>query len=649
MNEPRLAPRNLFLLFAGLVLAAAPHTERLPWWVNAWIALFFGWRVLLLVTGRNLPHRLWLGLFAVAGLTGVFLTFRTIFGRDAGVTLLVLLLTLKLLEMRWIRDVFVVVFLSYFMALTNFFYSQTIATGVLMLVTVLAITASLVAFNDPEGRPKDTVKTAAVLLAQASPVMLLLFFLFPRVSGPLWGMPQDAFAGVTGLSDSMSPGQLSQLSLSDAVAFRVRFFGSEPPRRSLYWRGPVFWSFDGRTWRAGNFRVGDTPVQHRGVATDYEVTLEPHNRNWMFALDIPGFVPDNARITRDYQLLSGPPVRARIRYNMRSYTDYRAIGAADSRDLAIAMRLPGAGNPRARQLAEQWRARAGPGMNHNADLMREALRFLRDGRYEYTLAPPLLGNDSVDEFLFDTRQGFCEHFSAAFAFLMRAAGVPVRVVTGYQGGEINPVDGYMVVRQSDAHAWDEVWTPDLGWVRVDPTAAAAPLRIDSGLAAAVPQNSPLPLLIRADIGWLKDLRFNWEALTNQWNQWVLGYNFDRQREMLGFFGVRSPDWRSLAMLLFWGVAGVIGLTALWLFGRVRRTDPVQQAWLAFCRKLERAGCARHASEGPLDYGRRTCEQLPQRAEAIGQITRLYADLRYGDTRTMDEAGRLRALVRAFSP
>jgi transglutaminase-like putative cysteine protease len=649
VEAPSLAPRNLFLLFAGLVLAVAPHTERLPWWVNVWIACIFSWRIYSVLSGRDLPRRGWLIVLAIGGTVGVFLTFRTIFGRDAGVTLLVLLMSMKLLETRHMRDIFVVVFLAYFLALTTFFYSQTMTVGLLMLLTVLVITASLVAFNDPEGRPRETVRAATVLLLQATPVMVLLFFLFPRVNGPLWGLPQDAFAGVTGLSDTMSPGQLSRLSLSDAIAFRVRFEGKLPQRRQLYWRGPVFWSFDGTTWRAGNVRIEEAAYEHSGDPLDYEVTLEPHNRNWLFALDLPAKIPQFSRMTHDYQLLSGPPVRARLRYEMRSYPAYRAIGGADPRDLAGALRLPAGGNPRSRELAGEWRRKAGPGEARNSEIVRQAIEYFRSGHYEYTLTPPLLGADPVDGFLFETRQGFCEHFSSAFAFLMRAAGVPSRVVTGYQGGEINPVDDYLVVRQSDAHAWNEVWLGDEGWVRVDPTATAIPLRVDAGLAAAVPQRDALPFLVRTNLEWLRDLRFNLDAMTNKWNQWILGYNADRQRDMLSYFGVRSPDWRTLALLLLWSVGGVLGITALWLFGRLRRRDSVQRAWIAFCAKLGRAGYARHPSEGPLAYGARASGGLPERAELIADITRLYAELRYGRTRREEDASRLRSLVRSFSP
>lgn len=652
MKQPNveLAPANLLPLFAGLALAVAPHTQRLPWWVNAWLAVFFGWRVLVVILRRPLPHRIWLMLFAVGGMIAVFITFRTIFGRDAGVTLLAMLMSLKLLEIKLMRDAFVAVFLGYFLALTNFFYSQTIPTAALMLVTVLVTTAALAGFNDPSRRILENVRTAGILLLQASPVMLLLFFLFPRVPGPLWGLPQDAFAGVTGLSDSMSPGALSRLSLSEAIAFRAKFEGRTPARRQLYWRGPVLWEFDGRTWRAGNVRfLNAYTVESRGDPLDYEVTLEAHNRNWLFALDLPARIPPNSRATFDYQLLSLPPVRARMRYEMRSYPGYRAGAGSEPRDLRTALQLPVGGNLRARQLAEEWRRKAAGDTEANAAIVRQGLEFLREGRYEYTLTPPLLGAETVDEFLFETRQGFCEHFASAFAFLMRAAGVPARIVTGYQGGEINPVDGYMEVRQSDAHAWAEVWLGAQGWVRIDPTAIAVPLRVDGGLAAAVPRSSVLPLFMRPDIGWLRMLRFNWDALANKWNQWVLGYNFDRQREMLSFFGMRSPDWRTLTMLLFWSVAGVIGLTALWLLSRVRRYDPVQAAWLEFCKKLARAGLERRSSEGPLDYGARASRRMPRRARAIEAITRLYVDLRYGRGSDAAQTSQLRVLVRAFAP
>src|SRR5207247_709262 len=317
-------------------------------------------------------------------------------------------------------------------------------------------------------------------------VMLLLFFLFPRVQGPLWGMPQDAYSGVTGLSETMSPGSISSLSLSDAIAFRVKFETGPPSRAQLYWRGPVLSDFDGLAWRVGLPQLRrNMSIEATGSPVDYEVTLEPHNRNWMFALEMPARLPPSARLTSEYLVISLTPIRSRIRYEMRSFPKFQAASGANPEDLALALRLPRGVNPRSLALAREWRE----SLADNSAIVRRAIEFFRGSRFEYTLQPPALGQNSVDEFLFDTKQGFCEHFASSFVFLMRAAGVPARVVTGYQGGDTNPVDGYMVVRQADAHAWAEVWLAENGWTRVDPTAAAVPVRIELGITAARPSGA----------------------------------------------------------------------------------------------------------------------------------------------------------------
>ncbi len=645
MTQNALPLRNFVWLFAGLALAAAPHASHLPTWVTGATALFLLWRLYLSWQQAPLPPRWLVLLVATAALAGVYLNQRTLFGREAGVTLLVMLLALKLMEMRTLRDVHVVTFLAYFLTLTNFFYSQTVFTAILMLATVVVITASLVGFNAPQCRAPEIFRVAGTLLAQAGPVMLLLFFFFPRVPGPLWGMPQDAFAAVTGLSDTMSPGAISRLSQSDAIAFRVKFEGEPPPRAQRYWRGPVFWEFDGKTWRPGGVPRIRSSVQFAalGPPVDYEVTLEPHDRHWLFALDLPARVPPNARVTNDYLLLSLAPVRSRLRYDMRSYPEYRATAGGGEEDLEAATEFPSRFNPRAQRLAREWRTTLG----NDEAILRRAIQFLRDGQYQYTLQPPVLGTHTVDEFLFDTKQGFCEHLAASFIFLMRAAGVPARVVTGYQGGEVNPVDQYLVVRQADAHAWAEVWLGERGWVRVDPTAIVIPARVDAGIVGAVPLGSALPLLMRTDLGWLRAVRDNWEALGNKWNQWVLGYNPDRQRDLMLRFGVRSPSWQPLAMVLFWSVASAIGLIALWLFARIQRADPPHRIWLAFCRKLARAGLARRDEEGPLDFSERAATRWPGHADAVRAIARLYVELRYGKDGDRQSLAQLKGLVRSF--
>ncbi|MSQ71400.1 MAG: DUF3488 domain-containing protein [Betaproteobacteria bacterium] len=642
---------NLLMLFAGLALAVSPHTGRLLWWVTGMALVCLMWRAYLAWRDLKLPNRWILFVFAIGSLAGVYFNFRTIFGRDPGVTLLVLLLALKLLELRTMRDVFVVTFLAYFIALTNFFYSQTIPTAVTMLVTLIVITAGLVGFNATSRPLRDNLRTAGLMLAQAGPLMLLLFFLFPRVQGPLWGLPQDAYSGITGLSDSMTPGAISSLSQSDAIAFRVKFDGPPPPPPQLYWRGPVFWQFDGRTWTPGDLRFrGQFRFETTSKPYDYEVTLEPHNRNWLFALEIAARLPPNSRVASDYVLLSLPPVRNRIRYEMRSYTEFRGLGGDEAADIRPALALPRGFNPRAVELGREWRRSIGE--DHPA-ILRRAIEFFRAGQFEYTLSPPLLGEHTVDEFLFGTKQGFCEHFASSFVVLMRAAGIPARIVTGYQGGELNPVDQYMVVRQSDAHAWAEIWLADRGWIRVDPTAAAHPIRVEAGLAASMPASASLPLFVRADMDWLRSMRNNWEALGNRWNQWVLGYNPDRQREVLSRFGMSTPSWQNMAIALFWTVAGTLGLIALWLLRRIRFDDPVQRVWLAFCARLNRSGCPRDPAEGPLAFTGRVAQRFPDRAQAVAAIGELYAELRYGPRRggaaaVKQEIAKLKSLVRQFN-
>jgi protein-glutamine gamma-glutamyltransferase len=470
--------------------------------------------------------------------------------------------------------------------------------------------------------------TAGRLLAHATPAALALFLLFPRVQGPLWGLPQDAYAGISGLSDTMAPGNLSSLALSDAIAFRAEFEGEPPPQRLLYWRGPVLWDFDGRTWSMGpSLLTQYSPPQAGGAAYRYSVVLEAHNREWLFALETAASLPDKARFSADGQLLSQFPVRSRIRYDLTSIAVNETRPGEQPTLLRRALRLPQNFNPRALALARQWRS----ALATDTEVLAQAIAYLRTGRFVYTLEPPLLGEHSVDEFLFDSKTGFCEHFSSAFVFLMRAAGIPARVVMGYQGGDINPVDRIITVRQSDAHAWAEVFLSGRGWVRIDPTAAAAPIRIDAGLVRAVPYDESLPYLMRTNLEWLRGLRYRWDALAHKWNVWVLGYNPDRQRELLSFAGIPDADWRALTAALF-VILGLLTIALLaWSLRRLARPDPVQLAWRAFCRKLASRGLERAPHEGPRDYSTRAARALPGSRRAILRIGALYIRLRYGAT------------------
>jgi len=634
--------RDLAMLTASLLLVVTPHAERAPWWLAVLVLSLYGWRAYLGITRAPLPPQLLLLALTGAAMTGIWAHYHTLFGRSPGIVLLCLFSGLKLLEMRSHRDATVVAFLCFFLIITNFFYSQSIPTALMMCVALVAITTTLVGFAAPQRPSRANLRTAGLLLGHAAPAALVLFLLFPRVQGPLWGLPQDAYAGVSGLSDTMSPGNLAQLALSDAIAFRVEFQGDPPPSRLRYWRGPVLWDFDGRNWRMGPTLLAAFKPPKGGERTyRYSVVLEPHDRHWLFALETAASLPPRARFTEDGQILARRPVRLRMRYALESVIGAAPGPAQDPAALRRALRLPEGFDPRSLALAHEWRDAS----QSDAAIVARAIDFLRQGRYIYTLEPPRLGADSVDEFLFDTKAGFCEHFASAFVFLMRAAGVPARVVTGYQGGDVNPVDHIVTVRQSDAHAWAEVYLRGRGWVRVDPTAAAVPGRISSGLARAVPEGERLPLLMRPQLQWLRSLRYQWEALSYKWNIWVLGYDPQRQRELMSLVGMRDADWRQLAATLFTVLGLLTALLLVWSLRRLVRPDPVQKAWQRFCRKLGARGIERSPFEGPRDFSERAARDLPQARGAIRRIGELYLALRYGPVAPPARIDELRRLVR----
>lgn len=637
-----MGARELAWLVGSLILVIAPHATRAPWWLTLLTLCLYGWRIYFAVNRAPLPSRwLVLGVAAVAML-GVWIEHRTLFGRQSGILLLMVFSGLKLLETRTHRDAAVCAFLGYFLVVTNFLYTQAIPTALVMALGVFLLTATLVGFSAPQRPMPANLRTSALLLAHAAPAALALFVLFPRVPGPLWGLPQDAYSGMTGLSETMSPGMLSSLALSDSIAFRAEFQTPPPPQAVRYWRGPVLWDFDGRTWSAGSSFFTQFVPPERGRATyRYEIVLEPHNRYWLFALETAASLPERARMSYDGQILANAPVRTRMRYDVTSVVLPEPQPTESPAALRRALRLPANFNPRATALAREWRA----GSADEAEIVTRAIAFLRQGGYTYTLEPPLLGEDSVDEFLFATKAGFCEHFSSAFVFLMRAADVPARVVTGYQGGELNSVDSIVSVRQADAHAWAEVFLPERGWVRIDPTAVAVPGRLDRSMAAAVPQASALPLLMRPELEWLRGVRDRWEATVHKWNVWVLGFNPERQRELMASVGVRDADWRALTAALFAFLGALTLVLLAWSLRRFARPDPVQRAWRAFCRKLAARGVERAPSEGPRDFSARAARALPAARHAILRIGSLYIALRYGAGASADAVARLRKMVR----
>jgi protein-glutamine gamma-glutamyltransferase len=651
MRRLPLRRADQFWIIAALGAAITPHFAHLPLWVSAFVVAVFVWRAYLTVSGRRLPSRWLLSAVAAAASIGVLATHDTLFGREAGLTLLVLMVSLKLVELKNYRDAMFAVFLGFFLLLALFLYTQTLFSAAYACLVVWLSVAAIVGLNRPSARlsTRQRLYPATLLLAQAIPLMLLFFLLFPRVHGPLWGMPGDAHAGLAGLSDSMAPGSVGKLRLSQAVAFRVTFSDPLPSPGQLYWRGPVLWDFDDGAWRSGK-PVLDPPgvLQSSSRPVHHAVTLEPHGERWLFALDLPGGAPPESRINADYQILSLSPVVERRRYNVVSYPEFRTPRVEKEASLKRALALPAQGNVRARELARKWRE-TGVG---DAALIQVALRYFNQEPFYYTLSPPRLEGDTVDAFLFRSRSGFCEHYAGSFVFLMRAAGVPARVVTGYQGGEFNPLGDYLIVRQSDAHAWAEVWLAGRGWSRVDPTAAVAPQRVIDTPGLATASEGIFPGLVGLrNAGWLSTMRFGWDAFNNSWNQWVLGYDHRRQMNLMKRIGITDPSWRDLTVAMTIALFVALCVLAVVLLARSprRSNDPVVSAYRKMCRKLARRGLVRSASEGPLDFARRAALGKPAQAGKIMELTDLYLALRYSRKKETDNVRQLRRGVRKFNP
>jgi transglutaminase-like putative cysteine protease len=629
--------QDTLLLIASTVLVLAPHAAHLSPWVTLLCAATLALRAWVTLRGRRMPPNKLLVPAALAAMAGVGATYHTLLGRDAGVAMLVLLVAFKMLEMHARRDLFVVVYLCFFLVLTNFFYSQSIATALLMLASIVALLTTQLSFQLTGAVPplRARLLMGARMLLFAAPLAGAAFVLFPRVQGPLWGMPENRGGARSGLSDTMAPGQVANLARSEEVAFRVKFAGPVPAQPLLYWRGPVLAGFDGRTWTRRPARTPDRrplTLATGGVPVRYAITLEPSNTRWLFALEMPQALPSlpghEVLLSRELEIQSGDPLGERVRYTMTSYPRYRLQaedGAADDWLL-----LPAGRNPRT--LAEGRRLQAEP---EPARRVAAALRRFSSEGFVYTLAPPLLpGPHAIDDFLFGTRAGFCEHYAGAFVFLMRAAGVPARVVTGYQGGELNPIDGYVTVRQSDAHAWAEVWLAGRGWLRIDPTAAAAPERVRRSLARALPPPAPFGLeglgrFLQPDDpdSVLARVRYAFGAANNGWNQWVLNYGVERQRDLLAQLQGRLLGWRTPTLLAALGLV-LLGARE---FLRRRRTDPVDALYSALCRRLALLGLPRAPDEGPTAYAARVtaADLTPAARDAAAEFLRRYSASRYG--------------------
>jgi transglutaminase-like putative cysteine protease len=643
---------------AAIVLGTSlPHWPTLSRWIPVLLVAAIAWRFGVALYGWPAPSRIARLALSVAVFFAVLLEYRTLNGVEAGTGLLVVMVALKFLESRNQRDQLVLLTISYFLMFATLLAERGPLTAAYVAVLVWLTTIALVQVGRRgEFLPyRATGLLSGRLLLHALPVMIALFVLFPRLPGPLWAIPGSTSSGASGLDDTMSPGDITNLALSDEIAFRVAFEGRPPRASDLYWRGPSLTNFNGRTWSIpqGMGRRVDATIEYRGEPTSYRVTLEPTGRNWAFALDMPRPPEDGSlSMGSDYQLRLpfGGPRQRRLDYRVTSHVDYRAREPLTDPQRYALTALPPASNPRARALAESFRS----GDADGATIVARAMEYLRSQPFAYTLTPPALGAQPVDEFLFETREGFCEHYASALTFLLRAAGLPARVVIGYQGGELNALGGYYIVRQSDAHAWTEVWLENEGWTRVDGVAAVAPDRVALGFDG-IGNGGATSAAAALRARWSRPIALFWDAVNTRWQTWVVGYGPELQRtllESLGFENLRRAQRSTvlLALAIAATITLLLGLS-LYLSWRQRQRAPVDaaaRAFAAFVRLLARLDVpARAPAEGPRAYAERAARSLPHAAASIRAVVDLYLRARYepdADGAALRELG---AAVAAF--
>ena len=604
---PRDSRDTLFLL-AVIAWVLLPQVAHLPIWCSALAAAVLVWRAYLALRNQALPGRWWLAGLLALTMAATYSTHSTLLGRDAGVTLLVVLLTLKTLELRARRDAFVVFFLGFFCMLSNFFYSQSLLTAFSMLLGLLGLLTVLVNAHMPVGKPAllEAAKTASWMALLGAPIMVVLFMLFPRLA-PLWGVPSDAMTGRSGLSAKMQVGNIAALALDDSVAMRIRFEGEPPPQPELYFRGPVLSTFDGREWLPASADFSSrqaltASLVVSGKPINYEVTLEPTNRPWLFVLEAasqsPALTGYTSAMQADLQWLTSRPVTELIRYKAQSYPNFQHGPTQGVNALREFLELPAGFNPRTQALANAIRSEPA-NANASADqLVQSVMQRLRTGGYAYTLEPGLYGANTADEFWFDRKEGFCEHIASSFVILMRAMDIPARIVTGYQGGELNVVGNFWAVRQSDAHAWAEVWMQGRGWVRVDPTSAVSPGRVGTFQRLAAPQGAVAQAFGNISPGLVLNLRATWDAINNAWNQRVLNYTQGKQLNLLKDIGFQSPSWQDLSYVLIGIIVAVSLAGAAWGLWDRTQHDPWLRLLMRARQRLARAGIASTDASSP---------------------------------------------------
>ena len=643
MPIPKRVLTAVLLLLGALM---APHVANLNPLILAFFFAATLWRLIAQRRPEVMPSRWVLFVLMLGALALVVFTTNVTDGRLAGTALLVVMLGLKLLELRARRDIQVTIFLGYFLVLTQFLYDQSLLLAGYLFIGVVALLSLQVGLNRVNIDLRVQLRNTLAMLAGALPLAMVVFLLFPRLQNPLWGV--HTARAITGISEQMTLGNIGELSRSKETAFRVRFDDRVPAADQRYWRGPVLWETDGTNWTAGipSLRsVRPDSADPRALA--YEITLEPTGSNWLFGLDIVTVAPPASKVDGNYALISEQRVNHRLSYRAASNPNRLLPAQSNELERRIGLQLPPRVSPRVRALAEGWASDNPSGQA--LQIVRKALAHYREQPFIYTLTPGELQGDPIEQFLFETQRGFCEHYAGSFALLMRLAGIPSRVVIGYQGGEKNPHSDHWVVRQSDAHAWAEVWLPDLGWWRVDPTAAVAPERIEQSINATASKNSEQVIFLTDGNGMLGSFWRNaaWlaDAVDLGWHRWVVGFTADRQQSLLEMIGLRNLKGLGLALALL--IGGALALTLVYLIAQIPRgkqQDPLPALWQRLLHKLQRAGVQAPPWQGPDTICKVAAEAFPEAADQLQAINRMYVQMRYGRNEDRRHMGALRKRI-----
>ena len=613
----------------ALAFSVLPHLQFLPAWVTVIFLGCCAWRLQVERKRWRLPPAWIRIILALLCFIGVLASYESVSGVGPGSALLAVMAALKLLETKQRRDQFVLLFISIFLIMSSLLREQYLWSLPYLFAGVLfTMTAWLRMSDVRKVSVRQSLGTGARLIAYSAPLMIAMWIFFPRIATPFWAVPIDTSSATSGLSDQMSPGDVSSLSLSNAVAFRVSFDGEVPPPYKRYWRGLVLHRFNGRTWSGNDPAMGSRPrddVEYLGDPISYQVTMEPTRQHWVFALDVPYDTDlDRTFMARQQQLARIQPIDQRISYNAVSHTDFRLNNELGRTARQYYLALPENSNPRTLEMSRNMRETAGSA----EDFINQVLKKFNNEEFFYTLEPPPLGNNPVDRFLFDTKRGFCEHYASAFAVMMRAVGIPSRIVLGYQGGEMNPMGEYMIVRQADAHAWTEVWLPGRGWYRVDPTAAVAPERIEEGRYGAMLDGVGAAWGLTAPSEWLYQVTMTWDALNTKWNEWILAYGPDNQSRFMEWLGMEEPDWRKMMLTLVTILVVLVTIISILLMLRYR-PPPKDKAAQLYRKFTESTGVDPEQGETPLSYASRLGTERSEVSAHASQVTSLYLDARYG--------------------